>query len=76
MRPTLPNKTAGPQVLVPTFDEIERLFEVVGIHTGTGTPEGVVTAPVGDLYRRKDGGAGTSLYVKESGTGKTGWVAK
>lgn len=44
--------------------------------TGTGSPEGVVTAPVGSLYTRTDGGAGTTLYVKESGTGNTGWVAK
>jgi len=43
---------------------------------GTGTPESVVTAPVGALYTRQDGGAGTTLYVKESGTGNTGWVAK
>jgi hypothetical protein len=62
--------------LVPTFDEIESLFEELGIHTGFGSPNGVVTAPVGDLYRRKDGGASTTLYVKESGTGNTGWVAK
>lgn len=46
------------------------------ISSGTGTPEGVVTAPVGSLYTRTDGGAGTTLYVKESGTGNTGWVAK
>lgn len=44
--------------------------------SGTGTPEGVVTAPVGSLYSRTDGGTGTSLYVKESGTGNTGWAAK
>lgn len=43
---------------------------------GTGSPEGVVTARVGSIYMRKDGGAGTSFYVKESGTGNTGWVAK
>lgn len=43
---------------------------------GPGTPEGAVTAPVGSLYSRTDGGAGTSLYVKESGAGNTGWVAK
>lgn len=41
-----------------------------------GTPEGSVTAPVGSLFTRTDGGAGTTLYVKESGTGNTGWVAK
>jgi len=43
---------------------------------GVGSPEGVVTANVGSLYMRTDGGAGTSFYVKESGTGNTGWVAK
>jgi hypothetical protein len=40
------------------------------------SPEGVVTALVGSLYTRTNGGAGTTLYVKESGTGNTGWVAK
>jgi len=44
--------------------------------SGTGSPETVVTAPVGSLYSRTDGGAATSLYVKETGTGATGWVAK
>lgn len=42
---------------------------------GAGSPEGVVTAPIGSLYSRTNGGAGTCLYVKESGTGNTGWVA-
>jgi hypothetical protein len=40
------------------------------------SPEGVVTAEVGSLYTRTNGGAGTTLYVKESGSGSTGWVAK
>jgi hypothetical protein len=43
---------------------------------GAGTPEGVVTAPVGVMFQRSDGGAGTSLYVKESGAGNTGWASK
>ena len=43
---------------------------------GSGTPEAAVTAPIGSTYQRSDGGAGTSFYVKESGTGNTGWVAK
>ena len=43
---------------------------------GSGSPEGVVTAAVGALYTRTDGGANTTLYVKESGAGNTGWVAK
>lgn len=44
--------------------------------TGSGTPEGVVSAVRGSLFMRDDGGAATSLYVKESGSGNTGWVAK
>jgi hypothetical protein len=46
------------------------------IRAGTGTPESVVTANVGSIYLRTDGGAGTTLYIKESGAGNTGWVAK
>lgn len=46
------------------------------IKCGPGTPEGAVTAPSGSLWLRTDGGAGTTFYVKESGTGNTGWVAK
>lgn len=43
---------------------------------GSGSPEGVITAVVGSTYSRTDGGAGTSFYVKETGSGNTGWVAK
>lgn len=47
------------------------------VSSGTGSPNGVVTGSVGDLYTRTDGGAGTTLYVKESGTAtNTGWVGK
>lgn len=46
------------------------------VRSGSGSPEGVVTAPVGTLFLRTNGGAGTTLYVKESGAGNTGWVAK
>lgn len=48
----------------------------VTISTGTGSPETVLTALVGSIYLRTDGGALTTLYVKESGAGNTGWVAK
>ena len=45
--------------------------------SGTGTPEGVVSAPEGSTYTRLDGGTGTTEYVKPlgSGAGNTGWVA-
>lgn len=46
------------------------------IQSGSGSPEGVVTAVVGTLYLRTNGGASTTLYLKESGTSSTGWVAK
>ncbi len=44
------------------------------VQAGAGAP--AVAAPVGSLYLRTDGGAATSLYVKETGTGTTGWVGK
>lgn len=44
--------------------------------SGTGSPEGSVTAPVGTEYVRTDGTAGTLKYLKETGSGNTGWVAK
>jgi hypothetical protein len=46
------------------------------IKAGTGSPEGVVTAPIGSLFLRTDGGVSTTLYVKTSGSGKTGWTGK
>lgn len=46
------------------------------IISGTGSPEGTVSAPVGSMFLRTDGGAGTTLYIKETGTGATGWAAK
>lgn len=53
-----------------------RLLGGPSFYAGAGSPEGVVTAVRGSLYLRTDGGAGTTFYVKESGTGNTGWVAK
>lgn len=54
------------------FAAVQSLYQ----RFGAGSPEGVVTAPVGAIYHRTDGGANTSLYVKESGAGNTGWIAK
>lgn len=51
-----------------------------GVQFGEGTPNGAVTAKQGSLYLRSDGGAGTTLYVKESGgvttPTNTGWAPK
>lgn len=48
----------------------------LGIFAGNGSPETVITAPQGSIYLRFNGGAGTTLYVKESGAGNTGWIGK
>lgn len=41
---------------------------------GTGNPNGAVSAPVGSVFRRRDGAPGGTLWVKESGSGNTGWA--
>ena len=46
------------------------------VNVGHSSPEGTVVASVGSLYMRTAGGASTSFYVKEFGSGNTGWVAK
>lgn len=47
------------------------------IMSGTGVPNGVVSAQIGSIYLNKSGGAATTLWVKESGAGtNTGWVGK
>ncbi len=47
----------------------------VVLSSGVGSPEGAVTGSVGSVYLRRNGAGGTTLYVKESGTGTTGWTA-
>lgn len=47
----------------------------VPVLTGSGSPEGAVTATVGTIYLRTNGGTDTTLYVKESGSSNTGWAA-
>lgn len=46
------------------------------IYFGSGSPESVVTAVIGSMYLRSDGSTSTTLYIKTSGTGNTGWTAK
>lgn len=43
---------------------------------GRGNPEGVISAKVGSEFIRLDGGVGTTLYIKQSGSGNTGWAGK
>lgn len=64
------------QVFGNTFVTGRITLGSVDIISGAGDPEGSVTAVVGSLYLRSDGSTSTTLYVKESGTGNTGWAAK
>lgn len=47
-----------------------------GITARNSSPEGLWTAPPGSLYMRPNGAPGQTglLFLKESGTGNTGWV--
>jgi hypothetical protein len=81
--PRLPSGSDVGQLVVSLYDVLRRVVQAVNAHddtrvlTGQGSPEGVVVAKVGRLYARSDGGAGTTLYVKESGNNtNTGWTAK
>lgn len=42
---------------------------------GSDNPEGNVTCPIGSIYQKTSGTSDDALYVKETGTGNTGWVA-
>lgn len=43
---------------------------------GTGSPEGVVTAPVGSTYIDTAATTGAIKWIKATGTGNTGWVVE
>lgn len=68
--------------IVQTQDTHSNLRNVVQksvgipISSGFGSPESVIVGTPGDVYLNRSGGAGTTLYIKESGTGNTGWVGK
>lgn len=62
------------QMLRTLYDNISGDTESVRVFNGYGSPEGVVAAGIGSLYLRLDGGSGTSVYFKETGTDNTGWV--
>lgn len=48
---------------------------IAGWFSGSGNPNGVQTAPIGSIYVNQLGGQGNTFWVKEVGTGNTGWVA-
>lgn len=63
------------RMLRTIYDNISGDTDSVRVFSGYGSPEGVVTAGIGSMYMRVDGGANTATYRKETGDGNTGWVA-
>ena len=51
--------------------------ETTGVTTsiGRGSPAGLVSAAPGSDYRNLNGGAGATYWVKQTGTGSSGWFA-
>lgn len=71
-----PALTLGDEVVIKRYTATPVTAYINLFSSGIGSPQGVVIAPVGSIYTRTDGGTSTTLYIKESGTGNTGWVAK
>ena len=72
------NLGASNKCFIGTFtDKVHLGADNIPWTSGAGTPLGNLVAPIGAMYTRTDGGAGTTLYVKEADAGlDTGWVAK
>lgn len=44
------------------------------LKSGTGSPEGIVTASPPAIYQQTDGSPGSQIWVKRTGVEATGWV--
>ena len=56
---------------------IEELTRIVNLNTpiqGTGSPEGVVTAEVSQMYMDTAGVSESVLYIKQTGSDEFGWI--
>ena len=78
--PTLTDEDAGSHAVAEWAEYLEDVLLALLesgrlMYTGAGSPEGQVAAPPSSVYHNTSGGPSTSLYVKESGTGTSGWVA-
>ncbi len=83
------NYFAGHTLIGSSVDDGSNILQVTGdtkitgkivlgniwILSGTGSPEGVVSAPLGSVFYREDGGVDFSIYNKTAaGSGNTGWT--
>lgn len=56
------------------IEELTRQANESATLSGTGSPEGVVTANPKRLYMDDSGASGSILYIKKTGSGNTGWI--
>jgi hypothetical protein len=67
-----PNIRQALEVISLAFTDLRGLLFI-----GTGAPGGVVTASPPAIYLNRSGGAGTTIWIKESGAATSaGWVGK
>lgn len=59
------------QVSAEFFEQVARILEQVQVASGSGTPEGSLTAGLEKLYRDT---VTDNVYIKTTATGNTGWV--
>ena len=85
MAETVVNPASGAKLIVDGelslafliwVDQVTQAVNNVPPLTGTGTPEAAQVASVGRWYVDTSVGAGSGIYLKETGDGDTGWVAR
>ena len=72
------DSTANPEIYIgnPVANNTVEIRHTLGVIWSSGEGAPTHSASPGSLYTRTGGGAGTTLYVKESGTDGNGWVGK
>lgn len=58
---------------MPRLGGISSDANVTREYSGTGSPEGAITAPQGSTYVQTDGASGSEIWDKATGSGNTGW---
>lgn len=56
------------------LSQLSTLVAQPSVSTGTGSPEGVVTAVAGSIYVEKISSTQTQIWTKASGSENTGWI--
>ena len=56
------------------IESITRQVNSNTILSGSGSPEGVITAEPKALYMDTAGSSGSIMYIKQTGAGNTGWI--